>query len=263
MNYYRLTLQYAGTHYFGFQYQKDIPTIQSELNTSISKVIGENFSTMAASRTDTGVHAIEQIVKISTINPIDTETFINDCNKNLPTFIRCLEIKTSSWDFKPAVQSKTKEYHYLFTNQKNVLKEDQLYISNISNTLNFNNINICISSLIGLHDFCNFYSSGSNVKSSTRHIFECELKMINPHDFFPSNSLFEIPNHIQNCFELKIIGNGFLKQMIRHIVSALWMVGSGKITVDDFIHLLNGPKSIKQNWKVAPPNGLYLYKINY
>jgi tRNA U38,U39,U40 pseudouridine synthase TruA len=51
--------------------------------------------------------------------------------------------------------------------------------------------------------------------------------------------------------------------MVRHIVSALWMVGSGKLTEADFLILLKGYKTNKQNWKVAPPNGLYLYKINY
>ena len=62
---------------------------------------------------------------------------------------------------------------------------------------------------------------------------------------------------------LRIVGNGFLKQMIRHLVSALWMVGSGKLSTDDFTALLAGGHREKRLWKVAPANGLFLVDIHY
>ena len=124
-------------------------------------------------------------------------------------------------------------------------------------------MNICIRALKGKHDFSNFYSSGSNVKSTVREISFCELCEINPHEIFAGSELFKLPVELRSCYQLRIEANGFLKQMIRHIVSALWMVGSGKITAEEFLSFLEGPKSEKQLWKVAPPNGLYLYRINY
>ena len=263
MHYYKVTIQYDGTNYAGFQWQNGTPTIQSEFNNAVAKIIDGKFTTMAASRTDTGVHAIEQIVKITSHNPIDLPSFPETLNQTLPSQIKCIGIEESSGLFRPAIEADSKEYRYFFTNKTQVAKEESLFIANISNKLDVDNMMICARALIGEHDFCNFYSSGSNVKSTVRHISFCELTMIDPQVFFSEFDLFKIPKDLNSCYQLRIEANGFLKQMIRHIVSALWMVGSGKISTDDFIALLNGPKKTQQIWKVASPNGLFLYRINY
>ena len=263
MNYYKTIIQYNGSSYAGFQWQDGVQTVQSEINNALSKIIEGKFSTTAASRTDTGVHAKEQVVKITCINPIDTSLFLKSFNEVLPSSIKCYKIESSDGLFRPASFAVSKEYRYFFTNKTQVSKEDSIFIANISNKLNIDSMNACVQSLIGEHDFQNFYSSGSNVKSTIRNISFCELSEINPQDIFSASEIFSIPSNLQSCYQLKIEASGFLKQMIRHIVSALWMVGSGKLTTNEFITLLNGAKSTKQHWKVAPPNGLYLYKINY
>ncbi len=263
MHYYKVTIQYEGTNYAGFQWQNGLQTIQSEFNTAISKLIDGKFTTMAASRTDTGVHAMEQVVKISSENLINFSSFLETLNIVLPREIRCIDIKPCAGLFKPATEAISKEYRYFFTNKTQVPKEERQFIANISNVLNLDAMMICTSALIGIHDFCNFYSSGSNVKSTVRNISLCELSVINPHQIFSELELFQIPKELNSCYELRIVANGFLKQMIRHIVSALWMVGSGKISTEDFLKLLNGPKNKKQVWKVATPNGLFLYRVNY
>lgn len=263
MYYYKTTIQYEGTNYAGFQWQNGLLTIQSEFNSAISKLIDGKFTTMAASRTDTGVHAIEQVVKISSINPIDCSSFVEAFNVVLPREIRCIDIESCEGLFRPAAETVSKEYRYFFTNKTQVSNIDRQFIANISNPLNLDAMMICIRALVGTHDFCNFYSNGSNVKSTVRNISFCELSVIDPHDIFDEVELFQIPKDLDRCFELRIVANGFLKQMIRHIVSALWMVGSGKISTDDFLTLLNGPRNEKQQWKVATPNGLFLYRINY
>lgn len=263
MHYYKTTIQYEGTNYAGFQWQNGTETVQSAFNNALAKIIDNKFTTMAASRTDTGVHAIDQVVKLSSHSPIETMSFINTFNQALPKDIRCLHIEECDGLFRPSVESESKEYRYFFTNKARVSKEDTKFVANISNKLDIDSIKFCIKALHGQHDFCNFYSSGSNVKSTLRNIFHCELNEINPHNALRINELFLIPDTLQNCYQLKIVANGFLKQMIRHLVSSLWMVGSGKLSTDEFIALLNGPKNEKQLWKVASPNGLYLYKINY
>lgn len=263
MHYYKTIIQYQGTLYAGFQWQNGAQTVQSEFNSAVSQLIQGNFTTMASSRTDTGVHAMEQIVKISSINPIDVLSFKDAFNNTLPPQIRCTHIEECVGLFRPSAEAVSKEYRYFFTNLTQVSKEDTQFIANISNPLNLEAMNLCVQALIGQHDFCNFYSSGSNVKSTVRVISSCELSLINPQDIFSHHNLFNIPKNLLSCYELRIEANGFLKQMIRHIVSALWMAGSGKLSTDDFMKLLNGPKSPKQNWKVASPNGLFLYKVNY
>jgi tRNA pseudouridine38-40 synthase len=263
MYYYKTTIQYEGTNYAGFQWQKGIQTVQSEFNSAISKLIDGKFTTIAASRTDTGVHAMEQVVKISSSNPIDFSSFLEAFNRVLPSQIRCINIESTHGLFRPSAETLSKEYRYFFTNKTLVLKKERRFIGNISNILDLDAMMICTRALVGVHDFCNFYSSGSNVLSTVRNISICELSVIDPHEIFSGLELFQIPKELSSCYELKIEANGFLKQMIRHIVSALWMVGSKKISIDEFLALIDGPKSEKQLWKVASPNGLFLYRINY
>ena len=263
MHYYKATIQYDGTGYAGFQWQKEIPSIQNDFNLAIQKMIEGKVTTMGASRTDTGVHAMEQLVKITSQNTIDCTTFTNSINQLLPAQIRCLNVLPCSGNFKPASDPVSKEYRYYFTNKRNVTLEDRRFISNFSLPLDVESMMMCVREILGIQNFQNFCSAGSNVKSTTREITVCELTEINPHSVFSESELFRLPTELIHCYQLRIEGNGFLKQMIRHIMSALWMVGSGKLTTDEFLHLLKGPKKDKRIWKVAAPNGLFLHEIKY
>lgn len=263
MYYYKTLIKYEGTEYTGFQWQSGLRTVQSEINYSLAKLIKGKVTTRAASRTDTGVHALGQVVKISSEDPVDCTSFLKQFNAALPETIRCFHISPCSGEFNPGPEAVSKEYRYFFTNKTQISKEENRFVANIANKLDLESMKVCIRDLKGPHDFSNFYSRGSNVKSTERIIHTCELKEINPQTVFIDTELFKIPQHLNHCYELRIEANGFLKQMIRHIVSGLWMVGSGKISPADFKILLDGQKSEKQLWKVAPPNGLFLYKINY
>lgn len=261
--YYKATIQYDGTGYAGFQWQKDIPSVQNDFNLALKTLVEGKITTMSASRTDTGVHAIDQVVKITSQYSIDTSSFLPSFNQTLPAQIKCLEIVPCKGEFKPASDPISKEYRYYFTNQRSVQPEDRRFVANFPLELDFDLMKECLKEILGTHDFRNFCSAGSNVKSTIRTIHFCELSEINPQTIFLDSHLFQFPQHLLSCYQLKIEGNGFLKQMIRHLMSGLWMVGSGRITKADFIHILNGPLKEKRLWKVAAPNGLFLYKITY
>lgn len=263
MNYYKATIQYDGTGYFGFQWQKDIPTIQNDFNLAIQKLIPGKVTTMSTSRTDTGVHAFEQVVKITIEEEIFCGTFLTAFNQVLPAQVKCKKIMECDARFSPNSDHLSKEYRYYFTNKNIVPLSEKRFIANYSKPLNLEAMHECVNALIGTHDFKNFCSAGSNVKTTIRSITQCELKEINPQDIFSQYERFTLPIDLKTCYELKVVGNGFLKQMIRHIVSGLWMVGGGKLTTNEFMNILHGPKNEKRIWKVAPPNGLFLYQINY
>lgn len=263
MHYYKVSIQYDGTGYAGFQWQKDIPSLQNDFNLAVKALIEGKVTTMGASRTDTGVHAMEQVVKVTTENPIDCSSFLSLLNQRLPDQIEALSIYPCSGDFRPANDSHTKEYRYYFTNKKMVQLEDRRFIANFFLPLDFGLMQECVQKISGTHDFKNFCSAGSNVKSTIRTITLCQLSEVNPQTVFSGSKLFPIPSEITECYELKIQGNGFLKQMIRHLMSALWMVGSGKLTPEQFSRLLDGPLKDKRLWKVAAPNGLFLFEIKY
>jgi len=262
MHYYKAEVQYDGTNYAGFQWQPDIPTIQNELNLAFEKLTTKKISTLGASRTDTGVHAFSQMVKITSELKIKQQNTLDSINALLPFDIKILNFSEIDGLYNPITSSQTKEYFYLFTNLPMTINEsEQRFIANFGKKLNLEIINEALTFYLGEHNFQNFYSTGSNVSNTIRTIGQIELVIVNPHEIF-KNSLFSAPESLDKCFQLKICANGFLKQMIRHIVSSLWMVGTEKMSLSELKKIIEKEKSSKQLWKVAPPNGLFLSKIN-
>ncbi len=263
MHYYRAKLQYDGTGYYGFQWQKDLPTIQGDFNQALSHLIAFPFSTMGASRTDSGVHAFVQYVKITTENEIPYGEVLGSLSQVLPAQIKCLELFPCEKSFRPTKDSEFKEYRYFFTNLIGVNCSERRFIANNPYLINFEAMKICVDAIVGTHDFHNFYSQGSNVTTTIREVSVCELMEINPQPLFSSSDLFRLPHDLTSCYQLRVGGNGFLKQMIRHLMTALWKVGNGRLTVEQFLCLLDGPKRTERLWKVAHPKGLFLYRIDY
>lgn len=259
--YYKILVQYDGTGYFGFQWQKDLRTIQEEINLALARLVPGKITTMGASRTDTGVHALGQFVKITSENEFDLTGFRQKFNHVLPQEIRCLEIHASDIAYRPTNDCFSKEYRYLFTNTIGDNHRERRFIANNPYPLNLDAMKSCVAALIGEHSFHNFVSMGSNVKTTIRTITAAELTEVNPKDLFRNSEVFH--TDVEKCYQLRIEGNGFLKQMIRHLMTALWKVGNGRITVGEFMEILNGPKKEKTLWKVAHPKGLFLWKIDY
>jgi len=254
MNYYKAILQYDGSDRMGFQFQEGTPTIQGDLNLSLRKILQGEFTTRAASRTDKGVHAFGQVIKISAedSSPITTERL----NGALPSHMRCLELSPCPKEFIPSIDQFSKEYRYLFTTTS-----DQRYIALAPSPLNIENIKTCVDMLRGTNDFRNFWSIGGVSNTTVREILECDLTMVNPQELF-KDSLFTAGD-VTSCWQFRIVGTGFLKHMVRHLVGALWLVGNGKITVEDFTQYLQGQLKEQRPWKKADPRGLYLLKVNF
>lgn len=257
MHYHRALLQYDGTDYAGFQWQEDAPTIQSELNQALSRMLSGKISTLGASRTDAGVHAWGQVVKLTTEVSFDGASLCERLNRELPAQIRCLSLVPCAGDFNPPVDAQEKEYSYFFTNAPR--PGNVRFVANITNPLRLDLIHQCVSMLPGSHDFQNFCSTGSNVKTTRREVLRCTLSEVIPHTVIP----FSMAPGAAPCWELQIVSRGFLKQMIRHLVRGLWMVGSGRISVDEFHELLVGPKRPGQLWRVAPASGLHLREVSF
>ena len=259
MNYYKAIIQYDGSDRIGFQWQEGMPTIQGDINLSLQKILEGKVTTRAASRTDKGVHAFGQVIKISAEDSklLDAEKL----NSVLPSHIKCLSISPCAGDFIPSVDQISKEYRYLFTNILGVSGQDQRYIAQTPYPLNITHMQTCVDMLKGTNDFKNFWSIGGLSNTTVRDILECDLTTIDPQDFF-KDSLFTA-GQVTSCWQFRIVGKGFLKHMVRHLVGALWMVGNGRISVKDFSNYLHGELREQRPWKKADPRGLYLLKVSY
>ncbi len=259
MNYYKAILQYDGSDHIGFQWQEGMPTIQGDLNLALQKILEGKVTTRAASRTDKGVHAFGQVVKISAEDPEPLDAA--RLNAALPSHIRCLDFTPCPGSFIPSVDQISKEYRYLFTNTPGVSGKLQRYIAQTPFSLNIDNVQTCVNMLKGTNNFRNFWSIGGLANTTLRDILQCDLTMIDPRELF-RDTLFTA-GEVTSCWQFRIVGKGFLKHMVRHLVGALWMVGNGRLSVEDFSQLLHGEQREQRPWKKADPRGLYLLKVSY
>jgi tRNA pseudouridine38-40 synthase len=261
--YYKATIQYDGTGYSGFQWQEGLRTIQGELISAIQSLTGPAASLRAASRTDSGVHALGQVIRIASDKELDCEKVPELLNELLPRQIRCLEMLETEKTFKPAHDCTSKEYRYLFTNTPGESGEKRRFIANNPYPLNIDLMRACTDLLIGEHDFQNFASLGSKNRPTVRRITSCELSVTDPREFLGKSGLFTIPDDLKTCYELRVEGSGFMKHMIRHLMTALWKVGNKRLEVSEFQELLTAKERLRPTWKLASPKGLFLSRIDY
>lgn len=255
MEFYRLTIQYKGTRYLGWQIQPASAglTVQGELNKALVTISkNDSIKSMGSGRTDSGVHALAQVVKIGLHLVIPSENLIRALNVNLPDDIRVIDAAPSTESFIPTSDAVSKEYHYRFTNQKMSTAFQSDLIANYGFELDLDKMNKACELLVGEHDFINYFCEGTEVSSTIRKIYECEIYPVAQGEWgmLPSHHVF------------KIVGNGFLKQMVRLLMGAVWNVGRGKISLQDFKESLTPPRTQRLGM-VAPPEGLYMVRVNY
>lgn len=253
ISHYRLTLQYKGNSYSGWQIQPDAKTIQGEINKALSVLSkSDDVRSLGSGRTDAGVHALGQVVKVSFPLVIDPQNLVKALNTQLPDDIRVIDAENSNEEFIPTVHAVSKEYQYRFTANQSFTAFQNDLIVNYKFDLDLEKMREACRVLIGTHDFTNFYCEGTPVNSFIREIYECEILEI------PNEGFGMLPSHMV----FRIVGNGFLKQMVRLLMGAIWSVGRGKISIEEFQSALSS-KKVPKLGPTAPPSGLYMVRVNY
>lgn len=250
---YKMNLSYDGRAYFGWQIQDQEITVQGTLNNALKKIFKSDVKTVGAGRTDTGVHALFQVVKVTVPFYIEENSLVKALNANLPQDIRVNSCILSSEEFRPTNDAIKKTYYYLFSNEEVTTPFQKDLLPNISYELDFEMMKKACSLFIGTHNFSDFKCVGTETKSDIRTIFECTLDGPH-HDTF--QELF--PKY----YKISISADGFLKQMVRLIVGAIWNVGMGKVTLTELEEALKTPKG-KRFGPVAPSFGLYKAAVFY
>ncbi len=258
MNYYRITLQYDGTNYHGWQIQPDVDTVQGNLNRALYKICKteSGIRSMGSGRTDAGVHALAQVVKIDIPLDLEIQAIARALNANMPSDIRCVDCQKTSDKFMPTVDAKWKEYVYLFSNNKSSNCFQDRFCPNYPHPLDFELMQQAVKILIGSHDFCNYFCVGTEVNSTEREIFSAAIEIEESTDLFIGQM---IPRH----YKFVIRGEGFLKQMVRLIMGAIWNVGRKKVTIQQFQDSLSAPMIDHKLGATAPASGLFLSKVSY
>ncbi len=244
MTRYVLGIEYDGSAYSGWQRQTNSHSIQSSLEQALSKVANEPVLTQCAGRTDSGVHALEQVVHFDSNVQRTLDNWILGANANLPEQIRVIWIQEAVGDFHARFSAIARYYRYIIYNRpvRSALQSKQT--TWVYPELNSELMQEAAQHLLGENDFSSFRAQDCQSVSPNRCMYFIDV------------------HRQQNQVIIDLSANAFLHHMVRNIAGVLIDIGSGKRSTEWTKELL----AIKDRSKAsvtAPPHGLYLSGIYY
>ena len=240
----RLTIEYDGKDFNGWQKQPNKLNIQGEIERAIEEITGEKVDLIASGRTDAGVHALAQMANFKTNSNLPVEKYPIALNTKLKKSIRIQKAEEVEEDFHSRYHCKQKTYRYVINNseQGSSIYRNLEYF--VPNKLNVEKMQEAVKYFEGEHDFKAFKASGTSSKSSVRIIYKAKIEKQG------------------DRIIIELTGNGFLYNMVRIIAGTLVDVGLGEIGPDEIPEIIeNGERS--RAGKTLPPQGLYLVKVEY
>ena len=240
----KLTIEYDGKSYNGWQKQPTKLNIQGTIEQAIKQITGEDVELNASGRTDAGVHALGQVANFKTNSQIPIEKFAIAINSKLKRSIVIKKAEEVDERFHSRLSCKKKTYRYIINNSPEGTAIYRNLETHIPQKLDLSQMKKAIKYFEGEHDFKAFKASGTSSKSSVRTIYKADIYQENEKIF------------------IEITGNGFLYNMVRIIVGTLVEVGLGKIKPERIIDIIQQGKR-ENAGKTFPPNGLYLLKVMY
>jgi len=245
MNNYRLTIQYDGGRYKGWQrLGSGENTIQGKIENVLSEMIGGKVEIIGCSRTDAGVHALAQIANFKISEKLNETEIKNYLYKYLPQDISVREVVLVPESFHARYNAKDKTYLYKIWNEEYTNPFMRKYSMHVEKTLDITRMKKACEFFIGEHDFTAFSNAKSKKNSMVREIHSIDIE---------ENSGF---------IQIRVRGNGFLYNMVRRIVGTLIEVGLNGVEGESISRILNS-KERDQTSYIADACGLYLEKIEY
>ena len=241
----KLTIEYDGTDYAGWQRQKNANTIQETIERTLSLVSNAPVTLHGSGRTDAGVHALAQVAHFFSPADHPPALYQRALNKLLPDDIVILDAVEVGPDFHARYSAKSKCYRYLILNRSLPSAFDRRGMWFFPPPLNTETMAECLRLLEGTRDFSSFRAAGSGTRSAVRTLTRQGL--IRRED---------------GLLTVTVEANGFLRHMVRNIVGTIVEAGLGKITPEDFQAIMEaGQRSLAG--PTAPAHGLYLVEVRY
>lgn len=240
----KLTIEYDGKKFGGWQKQPNKLNIQGEIEKAIGEITGEKIELNASGRTDARVHSLGQVANFKTNSKIEIEKFPIAINSKLKQSIRIIKAEEVEEGFHARYSCKGKKYRYIINNSKygSAIYRDLEY--HMPMNLNIEAMQKGIKYFEGEHDFKGFKASGTSSKSSVRTIYKAKV----------------IKEGDRIIIELE--GNGFLYNMVRIISGTIVDIGLGKIKPEEIPEIIES-KDRNRAGKTLPPQGLYLVEVYY
>lgn len=240
----KLTIEYDGTGYAGWQIQPNGLSIQEVLEKALEKLTGEKVRLQSSGRTDAGVHARGMVAAFRTGKTIPLRAFSDGLNSLLPPDIAVREAEEAPAGFNPRRDATGKHYRYTILNSSRRSPLNRMFAWRLPGELDLAAMRQAARHLLGEKDFAAFRAANCAAKTSIRRMDSLDIAKSG------------------NIIVIDVVGSGFLKNMVRIMVGTLVEVGRGAVDPDDIPRLLDlGDR--KHAGMTAPPQGLCLMEVYY
>ena len=245
MQRYKIIIEYDGTPFVGWQFQKNGLSIQEILQNAIFNFSKEKVVITGAGRTDSGVHALAQVAHFDLKKQINKKSFLPGINQHIGNKpVTVLKINKTNKIFHARFDAKKRTYQYTIINRQSPLALQKNKAWHIRKKLNVKDMKKGAKLLLGTHDFSTFRASSCGAKSPIKTIEKISIKKN------------------KDKLILEFTSKSFLQQQVRSMVGCIKYVGEGKWKLDDFEQIFRSKKRIRCA-PPAPACGLYLKNISY
>jgi tRNA pseudouridine38-40 synthase len=236
-------VEYDGTDYYGFQRQREEPTIQSELEQAIAELSGRKITIDYAGRTDTGVHALGQVIAFDLDWNHTNDDLLRALNVRLSDRIALRKLSETREDFRPRFDAQRRTYEYTIYNFPVRSPYRRSYSWHVKRELDVEAMNDAAQLIIGTHDFSTFGHPPQG-KNPVREVFDSQWRRVGDRLIFT------------------VTANAFLQRMVRSLVGTFKAIGDGALTIDEFENALLA-RDRDRAGKTAPACGLFLMSVSY
>ncbi len=245
MHRFKLTLEYDGTPFSGWQRQSERPSVQQALEEAIFRLSGEKVTTQAAGRTDAGVHALGQVVHFELSKAWDAFRVREALNYHLrPDPVGVIAVEAVGPEFEARFSAKARHYEYRILNRRAPAVLERNHVWHVPMPLDANLMNLAAGTILGLHDFTTFRSSECHAKSPMRTLDVFSVRRENEHILVTASA------------------RSFLHHQVRSMVGSLKLVGEGKWAPEKLRAVLDA-RDRSRCGAMAPASGLFFTRVDY
>jgi tRNA pseudouridine38-40 synthase len=244
MRCFKVTVEYDGTDFYGFQYQLGQRSVQGEIERAIEKLTGQPVRVHGAGRTDTGVHALGQVIGFQADTRIPIEKIPCAMNSVLPSDIAAVEAEEVNKDFHARFSARARTYIYLVLNRPQPSAVMRRFCYHYPYPLDVSAMQAAARQLVGTHDFAAWANDVNEVRSTVRTVFKCSVR------------------RWKEWLLFRMEADAFLRGMVRTVVGTLLEVGSGKRSAEEISRITHSRQRAKAG-PAAPAKGLCLLRVTY